>query len=269
MKAKMNRLCTPLLCILSLAICLTVFSFFNQPEKPCIYIVGDSTVKNGSGKGDNNLWGWGDFIAEKFDTNRIEVHNCALGGTSSRTFITRGLWQDRVLKLLKPGDFVIVQFGHNDGGPLDDTARARGTIRGTGNEYKEIFNPILKKPETVYTYGHYLRTYIDDTREKGANCIICSPVPRCRFTEGKTQRADADYGLWAKAIADETNTDFIPLNSIIADKYDVLGLDITKLFFPTDQTHTNDIGARINASCVISAIKNLDHCQLRQFLAEQ
>lgn len=258
-----NRIYLPLLII---AFGLMAFVICQPPVKPCLYLVGDSTVKNGSGKGENNLWGWGDFLAEYLDTSRIRVENCALGGTSSRTFITRGLWQERVLNKLKPGDFVIIQFGHNDGGPLDDTARARGTIRGIGNESKDVYNPVLKMQETVYTYGHYLRQYVKDINGKGAVCMLCSPVPRCRFNDGKTERADEDYGLWASRVARETNTAFIPLNRLIADKYDSLGPDITRLFFPLDHTHTNDIGARINALCVKQGIMELPDCKFASYI---
>src|SRR4051794_13793202 len=107
-----------------------VFSFtLLVKDKPVLYIIGDSTVKNGSGTGADKLWGWGSFLAEYFDTTRIDVQNHAIGGRSSRTFITDGRW-DKILGTLKAGDFVIMQFGHNDGSPLDDTARARGTIKG-------------------------------------------------------------------------------------------------------------------------------------------
>ena len=68
-----------------------------------------------------------------FDAAKINVVNRAVGGLSSRTYLTQGDW-DRVLAMLKPGDFVMMQFGHNDGGPLDDAARARGTLKGTGEE---------------------------------------------------------------------------------------------------------------------------------------
>src|SRR5262247_3467083 len=114
-----------------------------KKEKPVFYIIGDSTVRNGDGTGKNLQWGWGSFVADHFDTNRIGVRNLAIGGRSSRTFITEGRW-DKITSVLRKGDYVIMQFGHNDGGPLDDTARARGTIRGTGDESKEIYNPITK-----------------------------------------------------------------------------------------------------------------------------
>src|SRR6476469_8851802 len=130
--------------------------------KPTLFIVGDSTVKNGT----RGQMGWGDPISGFFDTSRIRIENRARGGRSSRTFQTEGLW-DRVLADAKPGDFVLIQMGHNDGGPLDDPARARGSIRGIGEETREIDNPITKKKETVHTYGWYLRKYIADARAKG------------------------------------------------------------------------------------------------------
>src|SRR5690349_17881173 len=81
---------------------------------PTLFHIGDSTVRNGSGAGANGEWGWGDLTAAYLDTTRINVVNCALGGRSSRTFLTGGNW-DRVLPNLKPGDVVLMQFGHNDG----------------------------------------------------------------------------------------------------------------------------------------------------------
>src|SRR5438552_7834084 len=89
-----------------------------DPRLPTLFIIGDSTVKNGRDNGDQGLWGWGTPLASHFDKTKINVQNRALGGTSSRSFQTGGLW-DKVLADLKPGDFVILQFGHNDGGSLD------------------------------------------------------------------------------------------------------------------------------------------------------
>ena len=142
-----------------------------QKEKPVFYIIGDSTVRNGDGTGKGSLWGWGSFMAQYFDTTKIKVQNDAIGGRSSRTFITEGRW-DKILANLKKGDYVIMQFGHNDSGPLDDTARARGTIKGIGEESKEVYNPIMKKQEIVHTYGWYMRKYIRDAKAKGALSII-------------------------------------------------------------------------------------------------
>ena len=114
-------------------ICAGCATSSERANPPTLFIIGDSTVKNGT----KGQMGWGERVAEFFDTNRIHVANHAIGGRSSRTFLTEGRWE-RVLAQLKPGDFVIIQFGHNDGGAPDDRQRPRGSLRGTGEETREI-----------------------------------------------------------------------------------------------------------------------------------
>ena len=242
--------------VLALLVVFTVLSsfVFLKDTKPTFFIIGDSTVKNGQGKGGGGLWGWGDFIAPYFDTTKIKIENDALGGTSSRTFQTKGLW-DKVLNKIKAGDFVIMQFGHNDGGPLDDTARARGTLRGTGDDSKEIDNPITKQRETVHTYGWYMSKYVDDVMAKGGIPIICSPVPRNNWKEGKVVRSNDGYAKWAAEVAKSKGAYFIDLNDLVATKYEELGTDKVKTFFPADHTHTNGDGAKLNAEIVVQRLK--------------
>ena len=235
-----------------------------KKEKPVFYIIGDSTVRNGDGTGKNQQWGWGSMIAGYFDTTRISISNQAIGGRSSRTFINEGRW-DRILATLKKGDYVIMQFGHNDAGPLDDTARARGTIRGIGEETKDIYNPITKKQETVYTYGWYMRKYIRDTKAKGAIPIVCSPIPRNDWKDGKVVRSSESYGKWAKEIAREQDCYFIDLNDLVAAKYEEMGAEQVKPFFPVDHTHTNFDGAKLNAEIVMSALKKIKPGKLMKY----
>jgi lysophospholipase L1-like esterase len=83
------------------------------------------------------------------------VANRAIRGRSSRTFITEGRW-DQVLKDANSGDFVLIQFGHNDGIAPDDPQRPRGTLPGTGEETRQITHPQTHQPEVVHTYGWYL-----------------------------------------------------------------------------------------------------------------
>ncbi|WP_242696432.1 rhamnogalacturonan acetylesterase [Longitalea luteola] len=249
----------------SIGLFIFVSSFLLQAPKPVLYIIGDSTVKNGTGKGEKDLWGWGSFMAERFDTTRISVQNHAIGGRSSRTFITEGRW-DRILEQLHPGDYVMMQFGHNDASPLDDTARARGTIKGIGDDSAAIYNPIRKVNEVVYSYGWYMRKYINDTKAKGAVPIVCSPVPRNNFRNGKTERANESYGKWAAAVAKAGNAFFIPLNDLIADEYDKLGADSVKRFFPVDHTHPDKAGSTLNADLVVKGIKDLKKCTLKKYL---
>ncbi len=251
--------------ILITSLVCSSFIFFKK-EKPTLYIIGDSTVRNGDGRGGNGQWGWGNFLADYFDTTKINIENDAIGGRSSRTFITEGRW-DRILAKLKKGDFVIVQFGHNDGGPLDDTARARGSIRGIGNESKEIYNPIMKKQEVVYTYGWYMRKYVEDTRTKGATAIICSPIPHNDWENNKVKRwGDNSYGGWAKQIAESEGVYFIDLNNKIAEQYELLGPAKVATFFPADHTHTNKEGAILNAQIVAEEMSKLKGKPLKKYL---
>jgi lysophospholipase L1-like esterase len=247
---------------------LSSFILIKKADKnPTLFLIGDSTVKNGKGKGDGGLFGWGNFIASYFDTSKISVENDALGGTSSRTFQTTGLW-DKVLEKVKPGDFVIMQFGHNDSSPLDDTARARGTIKGNGDESKEIYNPITKKQEVVYSYGWYLRKFIKDTRAKGAVPIVSSPIPRNSWNNGKINRSINDYGKWAEEAAKQEGAYFINLNKLIADDYDKEGEEKVKstYFNTTDHTHTIEAGAKLNAAMVVEGIKSIKPLKLSNYL---
>jgi rhamnogalacturonan acetylesterase len=237
--------------------------------KPTIWLIGDSTVKNGSGKGANGLWGWGDYLYLQFDTTKISIRNCALGGRSSRTFITEGLW-DKVLQKIKSGDYVIMQFGHNDSGAINDSLRARGTKKGTGEETEEIDNIITKKHEIVHTYGWYLRKYIAETRSKSATPLVCSPIPRNIWANGRVARSTDDYSRWAMESAINGKAFYINLNEIIAGKYESIGEDEVKLkFFLSDHTHTTEAGAILNAQSVSEGIKLLKDCKLKNYLIKK
>ncbi|WP_139418808.1 rhamnogalacturonan acetylesterase [Chryseobacterium mulctrae] len=248
-------------------ILLVVFvgvSFKKIQDKPVLYIIGDSTVQNGSGKGSDLLWGWGSFMNLFLDTNKIEIQNHAKGGRSSRTFLTDGRW-DSIMKTIKKGDYVLMQFGHNDGGELADTLRARGTIKGIGEESKDIYNSIRKVNETVYTYGYYIRKYANETKAKGAIPIIVSPVPRNKFDKnGKIEKDQ--YGIWAQEVAKQTGAYFLDLNTMVIAKYEEMGSEKVKVFFPKDHTHTNEAGAILNAELVTKGIKDLKGCQLKKYI---
>jgi len=233
---------------------------------PTLWIIGDSTVKNGT----RGLQGWGDPIAAWFDTAKINICNRALGGRSSRTYQTEGLW-DKVLAGMKPGDFVLMQFGHNDNGPLN-TGRARGSLKGSGDETQEAIMEATGKKEVVHSYGWYIRKYIADTKAKGAASIILSPVPRNMWSEdGKTiTRATKDYTPWAFEAAKQGGADFIDLNDIIARHYEAEGWEKVKTqYFMTDRTHTTPVGAELNAACVVEGIKTLKNCKLCGYLLPQ
>lgn len=263
MKDKTMKRLSFLTILLGLLFCMDGFA----KQKPTVFIIGDSTVKNGKGDGGGGLWGWGDPIVQFFDTTRIIVKNRALGGTSSRTFQTKGLWK-AVLDQIKKGDYLLMQFGHNDGGAINDTSRARGTIKGVGDETEEIDNLLTKEHETVHSYGWYLRKMITETKAKGATPIVFSLIPRNDWSDGKVLRANESYGKWANEAARQSNSFFIDLNELVAKKYEFLGQDSIKSFFPGDHTHTNLAGADLNARLVVGGIKSLKSCNLKKYLID-
>jgi len=237
---------------------------FLKKDKPTLYIIGDSTVRNTN----RPQCGWGEMIGEFLDTTQISISNQAMAGRSTRTFIKEKRW-DKVLSTLNPGDFVIMQFGHNEGSK-PDTSRAgyRGVLRGTGDETVDL---LWKDStvETVHTYGWYLKKFVNDAKAKGATAIICSMIPRNEFVDGKVKRANNDFGKWAQEAAASEGTFFIDLNKITADKYDVLGPDEVKKFFPGDHTHTNEEGAKVNAASVAEGIRLLKDLKLNNYLKEK
>lgn len=240
----------------------------SDTTKPTLYAIGNSTVRTGRlGNGENGQWGWGAPIADFFDRTRLNVENRAWGGTSSRTFRTQGFWQ-QVLPKLKAGDFVIMQFGHNDASPINDDRRARGTINGNGDETQEIDNMLTGEHEIVHSYGWYIRQFIKEIKAKGATPIVCSLIPRNRWTDGKVDRSVNSYALWAQQAAQAEGAFFIDLNNLICDHYDSVGQErVTALYFDADETtHTNAAGAQINATRLVEGIKALEGCSLAEYL---
>jgi lysophospholipase L1-like esterase len=250
--------------------CFFPFTDHASKPKPTVFIIGDSTVKNGRGDGAGGQWGWGDLIGHYFNTSKISIINKALGGTSSRTFITRGLW-DEVLQKLKPGDYVLMQFGHNDGGPVNDTLRARGTIKGTGEETEEIENLITRKHEVVHSYGWYIRKMVLEAQKKGAHPIVVTLIPRNDWKDGKIIRTPGTYCDWAISVAREEKVPYIDLNRSMSEKLDSFGQDkVTGLFFLSrDHTHTTGEGAQLAAKLVTEGVISLKQCRLKKFLGPE
>jgi lysophospholipase L1-like esterase len=229
---------------------------------PTLFVCGDSTANNNA----NGAQGWGDPFISYFDGGKINVLNRARAGRSSRTFITEGLW-DRVLSEMKKGDFVLIQFGHNDAGAINDASRARGSLPGTGEETKEIDNLLTNKHEIIHTYGWYMRKMIADTKAKGAMPIVMSLTVRNIWKDGKVERGSGKFGLWAAEIAKSEGIRFIDLTSLIANEYEELGEQRVKEMFAADHTHTSPAGAELNASLVVAGLKMLKHQPLNRYLS--
>jgi lysophospholipase L1-like esterase len=223
---------------------------------PTCWLIGDSTVRNGSaGDGTNlNQWGWGAPLTFYFDPQKVNVVNRALGGTSARSFYNTN-WKNMV-DLIKQGDVVIMQFGTNDG----------NYPHGIGEETQEMANRSGQK-EPVHTYGWYLRQLINETKAKGGAPIVCSLIPRKRWDDTGHIKRDGDtFAGWAGQVAQAENVGFVDLNELIARRLDALGKEKVNLLYvpnptpekPAGETvHPGWDGAVINAEVVVSGLKAL------------
>lgn len=229
-----------------------------NPNLPTVFVVGDSTARNQADLG------WGDHFAHYFDTTRINVANRAHAGRSSRTFINEGSW-DRVLAEMKPGDFVLLQMGHNDGGNLDGP-KARGSLKGLGDETRDVTLPD-GHTETVHTYGWYMRKYIADTRAKKATPILLSLTIRNIWKDGHIER-DMGYDAELKQIAAQQHVAYVDMAAVEANRLEATGQEKTALLFPRDHTHTSAEGAELNAQSVAIALRQA-HSPLAAYLKPQ
>jgi lysophospholipase L1-like esterase len=234
-----------------------------NPALPTVFIVGDSTARNQADLG------WGDHFAHYFDTSRINVANRAIAGRSSRSYMREGAW-NKVLDQMKPGDFVLLQMGHNDGGDLDGP-KARGSLKGLGDESKDVTLP-NGQVETVHTYGWYMRKYIADTRAKHATPIVLSLTIRNIWQtgpEGKRHiERDMGYDAEIRQLATEDQVGYIDMSDIEADRLEEMGPEKTAALFPIDHTHTNAEGAELVARCVVQALRNAQSPLAPYLLAE-
>ena len=157
-------------------------------QKPTIYGIGDSTMANKIKPEENPERGWGQMLPLFFNDN-ITIDNRAVNGRSTRSFINEKRWDD-IYKVLKPGDYVFIQFGHND-------AKEKDSLRYTN-------------PHTAYRYN--LIRFVTESREKGATPIIFSSVVRRNFNEnGVLISTHGDYTLEARLVAQEYNVPFIDM----------------------------------------------------------
>lgn len=237
-------------------------------DNPVLFLVGNSTMRAGTlGNGNSGQWGWGYFMPDFFDRTRISVENQALGGMSSRTFYNR-LWPD-VLTGIRPGDWVIIELGHNDNGPYD-SGRARASIPGIGNDSLCVTIKETGVKETVYTYGEYMRRMIHDVKEHGAHPILFSLTPRNAWDDPDSTiitRVSGTFGLWARQVAEAEGVPFVDLNDITARKYERFGKEKVKSqMFYLDRIHTSEYGARINAESAADGLRHYPGLELASYM---
>ena len=219
---------------------------------PVVFITGDSTVKN-QDKDEDGMWGWGAVAYSVFDSTQVVCANCAMAGRSARTFMNEGRWE-KVYNSLQPGDYVLIQFGHNDQAAIDKKPM-RGAIRSSQDTCHVYCMEGSKRYELVYSFGWYLRKFIDDVREKGATPILVSLTPRNRWKDGRIERRMKDLGTWYRDVAQSTGVELIDVHNISADYFESIGEEATRAYFCPDGTHTTLAGARQNAKSLASGLR--------------
>ena len=253
---------------------LPVYDITRTDGKPVVFITGDSTVKN-KDKDEDDMWGWGSVANTVFDETKIDIVNAAMAGRSCRTYLNEGRWE-KVYNSLKPGDFVLIQFGHNDISPIDKP-KYRGAI-ATADDSCHVYrmqaakedltkqnvidqklksNTLVGSYEVVFSFGWYLKKFIQDVREKGATPILVSLTPRNEWPEGKIERRDDSYGVWYRQVVKDTGVEFVDLHNLAADFYDKKcgSKEKANKYFKKDHTHTSLLGAKTNAKCVAQGLK--------------
>jgi len=158
-------------------------------QKTTIYTIGDSTMADKVKPDENPEKGWCQVLPSFFDLNKVTIDNRAVNGRSTKSFITEKRW-DAVYKALKPGDYVFIQFGHNDEKVMDSTR--------------------YTNPHT--SYRHNLIRFVTETREKGGVPILFSSIARRNFNEkGVLVGTHGDYPLETRLVAQEYQVPFIDL----------------------------------------------------------
>ena len=254
---------------------LPTYNLTRTEGKPVVFITGDSTVKNAD-KDPDGMWGWGAVANTIFDEAKIDIVNAAMAGRSCRSYLNEGRWE-RVYNSLKPGDFVLIQFGHNDISPIDKP-KYRGAIATTKDtchvyrmqaakedlskqnviDQKLKANTQVGSYEVVYSFGWYLKKFIQDVREKGATPILVSLTPRNEWPNGKIERRNDTYGKWYREVAAETGCEFVDLHNITADFLDKKCGKKEKAmkYFNHDHTHTSLLGAKTNAQSIAKGLRD-------------
>lgn len=235
-----------------------------EKGKPVVWFTGDSTVKN-EDKDENGMWGLGSQAYTVFDEDKITCYNAAKAGRSCRTFLNEGRWE-RVYNSLQPGDYVLIQFGHNDIGGIGD-GKERGEIPAAADTCHVYKSASKGTYELVYSFGWYLKKFIDDVREKGATPILVSLTPRNEWRNGKIERRNDSYGKWYREVVKETGVEFVDLHNISADWLDrhCGSKERASVYFNHDHTHSSLKGAQMNVRNLAQGLQDI-HSPLASYL---
>ncbi|WP_211101508.1 rhamnogalacturonan acetylesterase [Niveispirillum sp. SYP-B3756] len=203
-----------------------------RAEVPTLYLAGDSTVTDQPAEPGAS---WGQMLTA-FLTPDLAVANHAESGETLKSFIT-GLRLDKLLSRMKPGDYLFIQFGHND------------SKQGWPQTYAD--------PAT--TYPAYLRVFIAEARRRGATPVLVTPMHRRSFdAKGQITNSHGDYPDAVRRVAAEEKVALIDLTAMSKVLYEALGPEIAPRAFAADgkdATHHNNYGAWLLARCVVEGIR--------------
>jgi lysophospholipase L1-like esterase len=223
---------------------LFLVAFNLNPKHITIYLVGDSTMSIKEKKAYPET-GWGMPFANFFDTT-VTVDNRAKNGRSTKTFVSEGLWQP-VSNSLKEGDYVFIQFGHND----------------------EVKTKASYTPED--DYKAYLVRFITEAKNKNAIPILLTPVTRRYFdSTGHIKETHEVYSKIVRSVASDYHVTLIDLDELSRTFFDKYVPETSQLFFnhlqpgenpnypdgKNDDTHFNELGARKMAEIVLKSIRD-------------
>lgn len=240
------------LCGALAAVFLTVLTTVNAA--PTVYIAGDSTVSNYRASMAPQQ-GWGARIPDYFTTG-VTFSNRAIGGRSSKSFVVDGRL-DSILSVIQPGDFLLVQFGHNDASSVPE-----------------------RHTDPFTTFKQYLRLYIDGAISRGATPVLITPMGRRSFDNtGRFKNDFPDYCTAMKQLAVEKNVKLIDLNTKSIAYYNSIGAEPSKNVFlwvtagqfpgfpngAQDNTHFKEFGANQIARLVTEGIQEAN-LSIRSFI---
>lgn len=230
--------------ILILFVALCFVSFKNEEKKIRIFMAGDSTMSIKDPKYYPET-GWGMPFTQFWNSN-VEVVNKAKNGRSTKTFRAEGLWNE-IITNASEGDYVFIQFGHND-------------------EVKEKVGSYTTPEE----FTNNLKNYIAETKSKKAIPILLTPVARRKFDSiGKIVSTHEQYANLVRSVAIQENIVLIDLDKTSMDMYQQMGVETSRLLFvqlkpgehpnypdgKEDNTHFNELGARLVAQLVLKSIR--------------
>jgi lysophospholipase L1-like esterase len=195
-----------------------------------IYIAGDSTVTD---QVEEPWAGWGQILPQYFKPDRVVVSNHAESGETLSSFVGERR-MEKLLSTLRPGDYVFIQFGHND-------MKQKGPDAGAYKNYSRLLNQ-----------------FVATVRKHGATPLLLTPMNRLSFDkDGKVTNSLGDYPEAVRQVARERIVTLVDLNSMSHELYESLGPEATQKLF-VDQTHSNEAGAEIFARYIADQIKHSD-----------